>query len=382
MIRIILAFVGFISLGMPDMLLGVAWPSMRVDFQAQLSAAGALILAGTAGYTLSALAAVSIMRVINLGMLLSLSALVTALGLLAYLLTPWFPVMVLIGLVAGFGGGAIDVALNQYVMDNHSERLMQWLHASFGAGVTAGPVLVAMALASEGGWRLGYAVVGGGMVLLSGLFLMTRRVWPALSIQAAEHVTMPWHQSIRQLAVFIQILMFMVYTGCELAVGVWAFVLMTEGRGVSIVTAGFWVSAYWGGLTLARILMGGLIHRLNHWRLLALSLGISLLAAVIWAWNPHPTLGLLAVAFMGVGFGPIYPGLMSATRVRVGELHAARTVSLQVGLAVIGAGVLSGLVGLVAEFLGVASIPYVIAGLVASMILLEALQRRLAHSSH
>lgn len=375
-VRLILAFIAFISLGMPDMLLGVAWPSMRGVFGVELSAAGWLVLAGTLGYTMSALAAVAIMRRLNLGMLLTLSATLTGLGLLAFLLTPWFGWMVLIGLATGFGGGAIDVALNQYVMDNHSERLMQWLHASFGAGVTVGPVLVALALASDSGWRLAYGAVGAAMMLLAALFLLTRRVWPALSIQSPNHVPSGWRESLKTPAVVIQILMFMIYTGCELGVGVWAFVLMTEGRDVSIVTAGFWVSAYWGGFTLARVLMGTWAHHLDHWRLLSLSLLTSVVAVVLWAWNPTVIVGLVALALLGAGFGPIYPGLMSATRARVGAHHAARTVSLQVGLAVIGAGLLAGLIGWVAEQLGVTSIPLTVGALIGLLVLLEWMQRR------
>lgn len=376
MIRVILAFLGFISLGMPDMLLGVAWPSMRADFDAPLSLAGVLVLAGTLGYTGSALSAVWIMQHMRLGQLLALSALVTSLGLLVYLLTPSAGFLILLVFAAGFGGGAIDVAFNQYVIDYHSARLMQWLHASFGAGVTVGPVLVALALTSEGGWRLAYSVVGGCLLALATLFLLTARVWPSLSIEDESKPTSRWQDSLTKRPVQIQIAMFVIYTGCELAVGLWAFALMTEGRDIDIVQAGFWVSVYWGAFTLTRIAMGWVAETISHRQLLRFSLIMSALGAVLWWANPTPLVGLLALALLGIGFGPIYPGLMSATRDRVGEVDYARTVSLQVGLAVVGAGVVASSIGWLVDLFGVNSIPVALCALVAGMVLLERAQVR------
>ena len=377
LIRFCLALLAFISMGMPDALLGVAWPDVREKYQQPLDTAGLLVGAATLGYMLSAMLFGRFSRWMSLGVLLTLSTALTALGLLAYLFVPHFSLLVAIVLVAAMGGGAIDVAMNHYVIEHHGEGLMQWLHASFGIGVTLGPALMGLALASEGGWRTGYWVVGASLMGLALLFLASARVWPRLKIHE-EPSSVGAMTALKSPRVMIAVASFAIYCGLELAVGVWAYTLMVEGRFVDPVKAAFWVSAYWGAFTAARILFGFIADRMRHWNTLVFGLGLTAVGVLLWIWAPSEMVGLMALALIGFGMGPIYPSMMSGTTDRVGADLQEPAVSLQISISAIGAGSVTALAGWIADQTMVLSIPVTICVGLVVLICLEASQRRLA----
>jgi MFS family permease len=174
---LILVFAGFISLGLPDGLLGVAWPSIRQTFGLPLDALGALFLTTVCGYLAASLTSGWVVQRIGVGWLLTLSALATSVSLLTFALTPTWALIVLAGILAGLGGGAIDAGLNSYVALAHGPRLLSWLHACFGVGAATGPAIMMAVLNAGQSWRLGYAIVGAGQLLLGLCFLLTRHQW-------------------------------------------------------------------------------------------------------------------------------------------------------------------------------------------------------------
>lgn len=153
---IVLAYIAFISLGMPDGLFGVAWPSIREDFVLRLDSVGAFFFAGTTGYMLSSFFSGKIIRRMGVGGTLAASCALTGSALLGYTLVPSWWMMVALGVASGLGAGAIDAGLNTYVASHFGEGLMQWLHASYGFGVTLGPIIMTTGLNFFNSWRLGY----------------------------------------------------------------------------------------------------------------------------------------------------------------------------------------------------------------------------------
>ncbi|MDP9315499.1 MAG: MFS transporter, partial [Chloroflexota bacterium] len=160
-----LAYAAFISLGLPDGLTGVAWPSIRTTFRLPLDALGALITTGTIGYLMSSFSSGRLSARIGVGWLLVLSCLATAVSLLGYGATPVWAVMVSLGLLAGLGAGAIDAGLNTYAAESFSPRTVNWLHASFGLGAATGPIIMSGIISAGYSWRLGYLVVGVAQLL-------------------------------------------------------------------------------------------------------------------------------------------------------------------------------------------------------------------------
>ncbi|QGG79894.1 MFS transporter [Litorivicinus lipolyticus] len=376
MIRIVLAFAAFISLGMPDTLLGVGWPSMHAGLGVDLDAAGWLVVATTGAYILSSLCAGRLMRIMRLGLLLGLSVGLTALGLWVYLWLDQFVWLVLAVFVCGLGGGAVDVALQQYVIERHGPGLMQWLHASFGVGVTLGPALMAVALTSDNGWRWGYAAVGAGLMGLALVFILSVRLWP--SVVPPDQPRVAYREALSHAPVRRAGLMYAVYGGCELSIGLWAFSYLTVGRGYDGALAALWVSGFWAAFTGGRLLAGPVSRYWDHWRMVAVSLSVVVVGLGVLAVVGFEGWGL---ALMGLGFGPIYPALMSATPLRVGQRLTEPAVALQITLSAVGAGAITAVVGVWVERVPGQGLLLALLGMVLGLGLIEWRQRQSVKSA-
>ena len=174
---VVLAYVAFIALGMPDGLLGVAWPGIQASFSISLDAVGWLLTTTVVGYLTSSFLSGPLIARFGVGHVLAMSCALTGAGLVGYTLVPAWWMMALLGVVTGLGAGAIDAGLNTYVAAHFGAGLMHWLHACYGLGVTLGPIIMTAALARFDSWRVGYAVVGGVQFALAGCFALTLGMW-------------------------------------------------------------------------------------------------------------------------------------------------------------------------------------------------------------
>jgi len=265
---LILAYFAFISLGLPDGLLGVAWPSIAGDFRVATEAVGLLLIASTTGYFISSVAAGFTIARVGVGWLLAFSTAAASAALAGYAFSPAYAVMVPFALLAGFGGGAIDSGLNAYAAGAFGAKHMNWLHAFFGLGVAIGPLIMTAVISGGLSWRWGYGIVASAQACLALAFFLTVRRWvrhgevtqppqpapeaavpvgdavatavavkPATKVRTRETLAIP--------AVWLGVLAFAVYVAVEAGAGLWAFLLLTEARGVSATVAGLCVSLYW-----------------------------------------------------------------------------------------------------------------------------------------
>ncbi|MEV1328761.1 MFS transporter [Micromonospora costi] len=383
---LLLAYLAFVSLGLPDGLIGVGWPSIRADFGVPTEAVGLVLTAGTAGYLTSSVLAGFTLARLGVGVLLAGSTLLAALALTGYAVSPGLAVVTGCALVLGLGSGAIDSGLNAYAAAALGPRQMNWLHAFFGLGVAIGPLIMTGALDAGASWRWGYGIVAGAELLLATAFVFTVRAWrapaagatadavpprtpapdaprtggtapdtPAPGIGDAasgpvgslgvvvEHAPppatrpVPVRETLRLPAVWLGTLAFAVYVAIEVASGLWAFLLLTEGRGLSAGTAGLCVSAYWGSLFVGRVVQGVVAERLGAAGVLRASLvgmaaGAALIALPASAWVA--VAGLVVVGFAAA---PVFPLLTLTTADRVGAAHADRAIGLQIGTSALGA---------------------------------------------
>lgn len=356
---VVLAGLAFVSLGLPDGLLGVAWPSIRASFGLDLDALGALLVATTAGYVGSSFSSGPLLKRMNLGAVLALSCLLTGAALLGYAAVSHWPAMIAIGLVLGVGAGAIDAALNTYVATQHGAQALNWLHACFGVGAATGPVIMTAVLGMGQPWQRGYAIVGVAQLGLAGVFAVTYPWWPQTAgtgPTAADERLAFVGATLRQPGARFGIVVFFVYSGVEASVGAWMYTLLHEGRGVGAMQAGAVVSLFWAGLTAGRLLAavaGGLVHER---RLLNVAVwGVTIGAALVWLRSDSiSTFG--AVVLLGFACGPIFPTLVAQTPARVGLAHAANAVGFQIAASALGLALVPGLVGVVADALGVETI--------------------------
>lgn len=374
-----LAYAAFISLGLPDGLTGVAWPSVRATFGLPLDALGAMITCSGIGYLVSSFSSGRALTRMGVGWLLILSCLATAVCLIGYSLAPLWALIVGLATLGGLGAGAIDAGLNTYAAENFRPRTVNWLHACYGLGAASGPIIMSGVIGAGLSWRLGYAIVGAAQVLLAGCFLLTRREWHAHAeeSQAAPAPGAPMLQTLRLPAVWLSILLFFLYTGLEVAAGQWLYTLLTEARGLTPVLAGTAVSVYWGSLTVGRLLSGAVVEHMRVRTLLWLCmLGAALGALLIWL-NLAVWVAFVGVALLGLALAPMFPSFIALTPGRMGATHAANTVGFQIAAAMLGGASLAGGFGLLAGRAGLEALgPFLLAAALLLAGVFELLERR------
>jgi len=369
---ILLAYIAFISLGLPDGLLGVAWPSIRASFSRPLDSLGMMLIASTTGYLTYSFASGRIIARLGVGKTLAFSCAATGLGLIGYTLAPAWWMMVGLAVLAGLGAGAIDAGLNTYVASHFGEGLMQWLHACYGIGVTLGPIIMTLGLNYFRSWRVGYVTVGTAQVALAACFVLTLAMWQDKRDPAADErpqrltdykTSIP--ETLRRNAVWLSMLLFFVYTGIEATLGNWTYSLLTEARGIAPQQAGFWAGSYWATFTVGRTVAGLYARRVGVHTVVRSSLLAALCGALILWWNPVEVASLVGVGIIGLAIAPIFPALVSGTSARVSPRFAANTIGMQIGAAGLGAAVLPGFAGILARRTSLEVIPvYVVAAIV------------------
>ena len=373
---VLLAYAAFIALGMPDGLLGIAWPSIRVDFGIPLDSLGLLLFASVTGYTTSTFLSGALVARIGVGRLLAISCGLTGAALVGYTLVPQWWMMVLLGIMAGLGAGAIDAGLNTYAAAHFRPGLVQWLHASYGVGVTIGPIIMTLALTTLDSWRVGYRVVAGFQVLMALAFALTLPWWTNQQERAADgphekrltDYKTPLSETIRRPRVWLSVLLFFLYVGAEVSLGTWAYTLLTESRGIAPQMAGFWAGGYWATFTVGRILAGVFAHRLGIDALVQGGLTLALLGTGLLWWNPFELANLLAVALVGLAIAPVFPALISGTSRRVEARFAANTIGMQMAATGLGGALIPSLVGVLARRASLEVIPVCLVVLFAALL--------------
>lgn len=357
LLLIALAYVGFVSLGLPDAVIGVAWPSVRDSFGLRQSAVGLVFVASGFGYFLSSVFSGRLTHALGIGTLLAASTGLVAAAMFGFAAAPAWALFVGCAVLHGLGSGAIDAGLNSYAAHHLSARHMNWLHACYCFGAMLGPLLMTAVITSGRPYAAGYAAVGGVMLVLSAVFVATRPRWGGAS--AAGHADGPragMRDAARHPAVLLSMAVFFLYTGLEVALSQWAFTVLTESRGVAAGTAGVAVGVYWASIGIGRVVFGVVadrvgIDRLLRCCLLAAAAGAGLFAA------PLPAGAAFAgLVLAGFGLAPVYPCLMTRTPQRLGTAISAHAVGFQVGAAMIGAAAVPGALGLAAGAVGLEAV--------------------------
>jgi fucose permease len=377
----VLSYIGFVSLGLPDTILGASWPAIRADLGLPLPAAGSAVTVTMLGIVASSAASGWVRRRFGTAAVLISSTLLAAAALGLGAVAPSWGVFLVAAFVAGLGGGAIDASLNHLVARRHSARHMNWLHACWGVGASLTPMLVAWLLKQGFSWRRPYAILAAVEVLLALAFLANRRAWrdddDTGETPPAPAPTAEARRALRG-AMAASVALFALYGGVEASAGLWATSLLTMTRGASPATAGAMVAVYWSALTTGRFVLGAAVHRLGPLRLLRWCTRGAVAALALLALPGTPLWfcgGVLAL--LGFALAPVYPVTMHDTASRFHEA-GARLVGYQVAACSVGVSVLPGLVGLVGAWTSPLWIPPVVMVLAAGVVALEVRRRRSA----
>jgi creatinine amidohydrolase len=366
-----LALVAFVSLGLPDAVIGVAWPSMRRSFDLPIDRLGVLLFAASIGYLAASFLNGPVTRRHGVGGVLLGSSALVVLSAGAFAAAPRFELLLLAAVFAGTGGGAIDAAINGFAAARFSPGRVSWLHASYGVGAALGPMLMTAVLSAGLSWRWGYVVMGALIGILGVGFARTRAWWEAAPRAAAPAPHASLRDSLRRPVLHGSALLFFVYTGVETVAGQWAYSLFVEGRGMAVPLAGLAVSLYWGGLTLGRAASGIAAHRMDPRFILRGGLLLAPAWTVLLALGAGPWVDIAALGLLGFTVGPVFPLLIAETPGRVGDAHSANAVGVQIAAGSLGWAVLPAIAGVLAERLGLESVPLFLLGSALAVLLLH-----------
>ncbi len=375
-------YVSFISLGLPDGVMGAAWPAVRADFEQPLAAVGIFTLTGTLCAAAASYFAGAIVKRLGTGVVVAGSCLMTGLALVGYSVVPSFTWLVVLSIPMGIGAGTVDASLNHFVAAHYSSRHMNWLHGFWGIGATAGPLIMGWAVASAAGWTLGARTIGLLQLGLAVVLFLTLSLWsrehatpPAVGTAKDESATF---KSVQPLATWLAPTTFLLYVAAEMGTGLWAASILVTGRGMPLAQAVVWVSVYFGAITAGRFGVGLVANRLGNRKLVQIGICVATLGAALFA--AHGWVGdvsLAGLVLMGLGCAPIFPSLMHETSRRFPDAIARAVIGRQMMFSYAGGSVIPAVFGLVATWAGLGAVMPVVAALLVALLFVTAWLDRL-----
>jgi fucose permease len=353
---LIIIYIAFISLGLPDSMLGAAWPVMQGELGLPLSGAGLVSMIVSGSTIISSLFSGILIRRLGTGKLTLVSVLMTALALLGYSFSQNFLWLCLIAVPLGLGAGSVDAALNDFVARNFAARHMNWLHSFWGVGATTGPLIMAFMLNQTGRWQLGYRTVSIVQFTLVAILALSLPLWQRFPTPSDPQTATSGGKKKRIHGLTPNLVAFFAYCAVEASTGLWAASFLVRQRGLSQVLAAGGASAYYLGITLGRFLNGFLSSHFDAKNLVRGGQAMILLGIVL-LFLPFPILSLAGLMIVGLGCAPIFPTLLHETPRRFGVENSASLMGLQMAVAYCGLTLMPPLLGLTVDRFGLQLYP-------------------------
>lgn len=382
---LVIIYLAFISLGLPDALLGAAWPSMYPQFDVPVSYAGIVSMIIALGTVVSSLQSDRLTKKLGTGKVTALSVLMTAMALFGFAASHSFGMLCLWAIPYGLGAGSVDASLNNYVALHYESRHMSWLHCMWGIGASAGPYIMGYALTAGWGWNSGYHIIAVLQIVLTAILLCSLPLWkqrPAEvlqdgKVQPAKALSI---REVLQLAGAREILVcFFCYCALEQTTGLWASSYLTLHKGVSADTAATFASMFYLGITVGRALSGFLTMKLNDVQMIRLGEVIIGIGVLVMLLPFGQSLSLAGLILIGLGCAPVYPCVIHSTPAHFGADKSQAIIGIQMACAYVGTCLMPPVFGLIANHITVALLPvYLLIILVLMVIMHELLCKKTA----
>lgn len=351
---LVIIYISFISLGLPDSLLGSAWPVMYGGMGVPVSSAGIVSMIIAGGSVISSIFSEKLIKRFGTGLVTVFSVLMTAVALFGFSLRGGFVALCLCAVPLGLGAGSIDAALNNYVSLHFKAKHMSWLHCFWGIGAATGPVIMSFYLLRAGSWTSGYRAVSIIQAVLVVLLLLSLPLWgkvgrSATQPQEAGRPILKFMQLLRLPGAKPALISFFCYCAMESTVGLWGSSYLVIIKGIAPETAAQWIALYYTGITFGRFLSGFLTMKLNNRRMVRLGEGL-LAAGILLLILPFGAVTLWGGFFLiGLGCAPIFPSLLHETPVNFGQENSQAVMGLQMACAYVGITVMPLLFGVLAS---------------------------------
>ena len=391
-------YLAFISLGLPDSLLGSAWPTMYQQFGVPISYAGIISMIISAGTIVSSLQSDRLTKKLGTGKVTAISVAATAVALFGFSFSHSFWALCLWAIPYGLGAGSVDASLNNYVALHYESRHMSWLHCMWGVGATAGPYIMGIALSMGQGWNMGYRYIGIIQVVLTAVLVFSLPLWKGRkstteNLQNAEmeqllenvsekaDTTAEKALSLREILKIAGakevMLCFFCYCALEQTAGLWASSYLTLHKGVSSETAAIFASLFYIGITVGRAISGFITMKLNDTQMVRLGQSIIVLGIMAMVLPGSNVLARAGLILIGLGCAPIYPCVIHSTPAHFGADKSQAIIGVQMAFAYIGILAMPPLFGVLASRISVALLPcYLFAILVVMVIMHELLTKK------
>ncbi len=378
-----LALGSFVVLGLPDGMLGTAWPSMRATFGAPVGDLGLILLLATTGSVLVTAFVGTLLQRLGLPALLATAGLCSAVGAAGYALAPGFGLVLGVAVLGGAAAGMMDAGLNTAIALSGRQRLLNLLHGSYGVGTAIGPLVITAAILT-GSWRPAYLTLTALDLVLAGCWLGQRRrsaaapapVHEARSIEPLS-VTR-WSRRRYGSVVAAGMSVFFLYTGLEVGAGQWEASFCRGHLNLSATATGLATFGYWGALTAVRISLALVPRPVPARTVVRYGSALAVVAAAVIWWQPGPAETVIAFAVLGGALAGVFPALVNLTPVRIGERRARHVIAWQVGAAAAGGAGISALIGLLIGTTSLAVLGPSLTTLAILVVLAELILTRLA----
>ncbi|AJS60859.1 MFS transporter [Paenibacillus sp. IHBB 10380] len=371
---LIIIYLAFISLGLPDSLLGSAWPVMSLDLNVSLGTAGIISMVIAGNTIVSSLLSGTVLQRFGTGKVTLVSCILTAGALFGFAWSPSLIWLVIFAIPLGIGAGSVDAGLNNYVAIHYKAHHMSWLHCFWGVGATLGPFIMAASISGDNLWRQGYLVVAGIQVILVIILFVTLPLWDRvakrnhdINIEAEDELinqeleqlsenTKPW----RIKGVKLAMVTFLFYSGIEASMGLWGSSFLVNIKNLPAATAAQWVSWFFIGITVGRMITGFITFKVSSRMLIRYGQLIALFGTVLLVLPFPPILSLVGFTIVGLGLAPIFPCMLHETPVRFGKKKAQSIMGFQMAAAYTGSTLIPPFLGLLATNTTISIFPWFI----------------------
>ena len=380
LLLLIIIYLSFISLGLPDSILGSAWPSMYGSLNVPLHYAGYIFMIVAGGTVISSISSERIIRRFGTGVVTAVSVLMTAAALTGFSISHSFFYLCLYAIPLGLGAGSVDAALNNYVALHYKARHMSWLHCFWGIGASIGPIIMSAYLINKNSWNLGYRAIGIIQFCLVLLLFISLPLWK----KNVTEEKLPQRNSIKFAEIFHitgvkeALIAFFCYCSIETVAGLWGASFLVEERGVSKEIAAQWIALYYFGITVGRFISGFITIKLNNRQMVRLGqiiIGCGIVVLVLPFGNTTLLPGLFLI---GLGCAPIYPSLLHETPRNFGEENSQAIIGIQMASAYIGITIMPPIFGWLASFMSFNILPAFIGIiLILKIVMVEVLNRKI-----
>ena len=383
---LIIIYLSFISLGLPDSLLGSAWPSMYPQLEVPVSYAGIISMIIAVGTIISSLQSDRLTRRLGTGRVTAISVGMTAAALFGFSVSGSFWQLCLWAIPYGLGAGSVDASLNNYVALHYESRHMSWLHCMWGVGASVGPYIMGYVMTGGGSWKSGYRSIALIQIVLTAILICSLPLWkgrPQIVNETGEAVEakpLSLNEVLSIRGVKEVLLCFFCYCALEQTTGLWASSYLTLHKGVPAETAATFASMFFIGITVGRAISGFITMKLSDTQMIRLGQGIIGCGIVVLLLPLGAAASLVGFTLIGLGCAPVYPCIIHSTPAHFGAEQSQAIIGIQMACPYVGTCLMPPVFGLIANYITVKLLPVYLLAILALMIVMhEMLIRRVAH---